>query len=185
MEADENGPKVSTLQSGSTIWNNHAVETLVSSVDAGGQTIPLKWTLNSAESHHDKNLVVLVYDASPISLRLNWEWEVRSDHGPVEHEIRIENRDSREVWLPLQNSFVFDWQTSARETLEQFYVEKGADTPSAIGTYRVPIPDGYEWKGFSSTYAQPRPGEAREIIPYFFGRRHERNARRLVCWHRV
>jgi hypothetical protein len=167
VEAGANAPRVSSVRGGSTSWNNGAAETLIGSVEVDSQTIPLEWTLNSAESRHDKNLVVFVYDARPVALRLKWEWEARSDHGPVEHEIRIENRDSREVWLPLQNSFVFDWEISPSANLEQFYVEKGADTPSATGTHRVRMPDGYEWKGFSSTYAQPRPGEAREIIPYY------------------
>jgi hypothetical protein len=100
-----------------------------------------------------------------------WEWQVRSSHGPVEHQIRIENRDSSEVWLPLESSFVFDWQTTATDAIEQFYVEKDADTPSTTGTHLVSVLDGYEWEGTSSTYAHPHPGEGREVIPYFLTER--------------
>lgn len=167
FEAGRDAPKLSTLQNSTSAWRNIAAETLIPSADIEGQTVPLKWTFNGADSHADKHLVRFVYDSVSPHLRLTWEWEVRSEHGPIEHQIRIENRDSRELWLPLQNSFVFDWQTSAADRLEQFYVEKGADTPSAAGTHLIPVPDGYEWEGTSSTYAQPRPGEAREIIPYF------------------
>ncbi len=167
FEAGPDAPRVSSLRNGAVTWKNRAAETLILSADIEGQTVPLKWAFNGAESHADQNLVRFVYDTVSPHLRLTWEWEVRSGHGPIEHQIRIENRDSSEIWLPLQNSFLFDWQTSAQDKLEHLYVEKGADTPSAVGTHLVPIPEGYEWEGTSSTYAQPRPGEAREIIPYF------------------
>ena len=167
FEAGPDAPRVSSLRNGAVTWKNRVAETLILSADIEGQTVPLKWVFNGAESHADQNLVRFVYDTASPHLRLTWEWEVRSGHGPIEHQIQIENRDSSEIWLPLQNSFLFDWQTSAQDKLEHLYVEKGADTPSAVGTHLVPIPEGYEWEGTSSTYAQPRPGEAREIIPYF------------------
>jgi hypothetical protein len=49
--------------------------------------------------------------------------------------------------------------------LDQLYVEKGAGRPSSVGTHRVPVAEGYQWEGTSSTYA--RDGEPREIIPWF------------------
>ncbi len=52
--------------------------------------------------------------------------------------------------------------------LRNFYVEKGADTPSGAGTHIEPINDGYRWTGESSTYAHPEKGQAREIIPATF-----------------
>ncbi|MBZ5663733.1 MAG: alpha-galactosidase [Acidobacteriia bacterium] len=167
FEAGQYAPQLSVLQNGTLTWKNHAAETLIPTADIDGQTVAMRWSFNRSDSRANKSLVTFVYDAASPHLRLTWEWEVRSGHGPIEHQIRIENRDSRELWLPLQNSFVFDWQTSAADRLEQFYVEKGADTPSAVGTHLIPVPDGYEWEGTSSTYAQPRLGEAREIIPYF------------------
>jgi hypothetical protein len=148
-------------------WENRASETLPASVELEGQPVLVEWKFNDGDSRSDKNTVSFTYDAISLPLRATWEWKVRSDHGPVEHEIRIENRGSREIWLPLVNSFVFDWKISAEDRIEQFYVEKGADTPSAIGTHRIGVPVKYEWEGKSSTYAQPRVGEAREIIPYF------------------
>jgi alpha-galactosidase len=167
LEAGPAAPKLSVLQHGSVAWKNRATETLIPSVDIAGQPVPIDWKFNSTDSRFDKNHVTYVYEATSPRLRLSWEWQVRSEHGPIEHQIRIENRDSSEIWLPLQSSFVFDWQTSAGDQFEQFYVEKDADTPSAVGTHLVPVADGYEWEGTSSTYAHPHPGEAREIIPYF------------------
>lgn len=167
FQGGANTPRLFSLANHALTWNNRATETLIPRVEIAGQTVALAWQFNRAESHVDERLVSFVYDAISPHLRLTWEWQARSGHGPIEHQIRIENRDSAEVWLPLQSSFTFDWEISAQDKLEQFYVEKGADTPSAIGTHLVSVPDGYEWEGASSTYAQPRPAEPREMIPYF------------------
>jgi hypothetical protein len=167
FEAGPHAPKLSSLTNGAVTWKNKTAETLIPSADIERKSLPLNWTFVAADSRADQHLVRFVYEAPSPHLRLTWEWDVRASHGPVEHQIRIENLDSREIWLPLQNSFSFDWQTPAQEKLEHLYLEKGADTPSAIGTHLVPVPDGYQWEGTSSTYAQPRLGEAREIIPYF------------------
>jgi alpha-galactosidase len=167
FEAGPDAPMLMSLQNGSTVWKNRALEPPVATVEAHGQTVSLKWTFNSNASHADQGIVSFVYDSASPHLRLTWEWEVRSGRGPIEHWVRIENRDASEIWLPLQDSFAFEWEIPVQDKLEHFYVEKGADTPSAVGTHLVPVPDGYEWEGTSSTYAQPRPGEEREIIPYF------------------
>ena len=167
VEAGPSAPRLSRLQNDTATWENRAAETLIPEVEIAGQPVALVWRLNSADSHADEHLVNFVYDTDTPHLRLTWEWQVRSGHGPIEHQIRIENRGSAEVWLPLQSSFVFDFETPAKDQLGQFYVEKGADTPSNIGTHLESVPDGYEWEGRSSTYAQPRPAEPREIIPYF------------------
>src|SRR5581483_9222524 len=98
--------------------------------EVAGQTVDLTWTFNSAASHTDQRVVSFVYDAASPDLRLIWTWDVRAEHGPVEHQIRIENHSASEVWLPLQPSFAFDWKIPAQSYLEHFYVEKGADTPS-------------------------------------------------------
>jgi hypothetical protein len=167
VEAGTRAPRLIVMQERAKWWENRASETLPASVELEGQPVLVEWKFNDGDSRSDKNTVSFTYDAISLPLRATWEWKVRSDHGPVEHEIRIENRGSREIWLPLVNSFVFDWKISAEDRIEQFYVEKGADTPSAIGTHRIGVPVKYEWEGKSSTYAQPRVGEAREIIPYF------------------
>jgi hypothetical protein len=167
FEAGPSAPRIVSLENGATIWKNHADEILIPTAEVQGQTVPLKWTFNEDASHSDQHIISFVYDSASPRLRVTWKWDVRSEHGPIEHQIRIENRDSTEIWLPLQNSFAFDWQVATQDKFKQFYLEKGADTPSAVGTHLVAVTEGYEWEGTSSTYAQPRPGEAREIIPYF------------------
>ena len=166
FEAGTSAPKLSTLGRRGSAWKNRTSEGLIANIEVLGESVPIEWKLNLAGSRLEKNKINFVYDSNSPKLRLSWEWEARSKSGPIEHEIRIENLDSREIWLPLQSSLIFDWQISPHDKLEQFYVEKGADTPSPVGTHLLAIPNEYRWEGTSSTYAQPRPGEAREIVPY-------------------
>ena len=122
LEAGTNAPRLIALQSGD--WRNRATESPIPTVEIDGRSIQLDWTFNPVASHVDKKLVSFVYDTVSPRLRLTWEWEVRSEHGPIEHQIRIENRDSTELWLPLEPSFVFDWQEALQDQLQHFYVEK-------------------------------------------------------------
>jgi hypothetical protein len=171
FQAGAHAPRLTILGNGSFPWKNRAAEALISSVEIAGQNYPVAWRFNPDESRQDQNKITFVYDSHSPDLRLTWEWQARSEHGPIEHDIRIENRESREIWLPLQSSLTFAWEIASGDKFDHFYVEKGADTPSAEGTHLVRVNEGYQWKGTSSTYAQPRPGEAREIIPYFLVQR--------------
>lgn len=172
FDAGSHSARLSNLQSGTEVWENRAVEILIPQAEMNGKSLPIVWSFNPSESHADKKIVSYVYDSNSPRLRLIWEWEARSGHGPIEHQIRIENRDSREIQIPMQASFSFDWKTVDTEPFEVLYVEKGADTPSKVGTHLVPMPDEYEWEGTSSTYAQPlgdggsNNNYAREVIPY-------------------
>ena len=98
-------------------------------------------------------------------LRLRWEWEARADFGPIEHRISIENLSGQEVWLPMVDSLRVDWRTDATRELLNFYVEKGADSPSPQGTHLDTVTEGYSWTGKSSTYQHPAKGENRDVIP--------------------
>ncbi|MFC5863668.1 glycoside hydrolase family 36 protein [Acidicapsa dinghuensis] len=60
------------------------------------------------------------------------------------------------------------WALSSGKEWQNFYVEKGADTPSAVGTHLESIGEGYRWIGSSSTYARPHKDQPREIIPAIF-----------------
>ncbi len=163
---DAHSPRMASVSSGVENMDNQATDKLIASAEIAGKTLPIEWKFNSAESRADTKVVSYIYESASPHLRLTWEWEVRSEHGPIEHVTRIENLESREVLLPLQTSFVFDWKTAALDNFESLYVEKGADTPSKIGTHLVKVTDDYEWEGKSSTYAQPLHGAPREIIPF-------------------
>lgn len=166
LRAGRVAPRLLSLQSPGARWHNTVSESLIDSAEMGGRQIALKWRLNPGASHSSSRRAAFVYDSDSPHLRLSWEWTVRAPEGPVEHRIRIQNLGSQEVWLPLQDSFRFAWRVASKVSLEHVYIEKGADTPSAVGTHEVKLNEGYAWQGTSSTYARPLPHQPREIIPW-------------------
>jgi hypothetical protein len=149
-------------------FRNLAEEPLPASVEIDGATVPLIWQVKPEFERHDKRHLVYVYESAKPHLRLSWEWEARAEFGPMEHRVNVENLTGQEVWLPLIDSLRLEMLCSPKRKLEHFYVEKGADTPSAQGVHLESIGEGYRWTGKSSTYAFPARGEAREIIPAEF-----------------
>ena len=169
FQAKDHAPQLLSLKTaGGTLWTNQIAESLPQTAEVDGVQVLLKWKFNSSASSGDSRKISFVYDCTSPKLRLTWEWQIRADFGPIEHEIRVENLDSRELWLPFLDSFRFDWQVNASDKLRHIFVEKGAGRPSAEGTHIVPISDGYHWEGTSSTYAHPDEGQPREIIPWAY-----------------
>ena len=167
LQAEDQAPRVLSLQTtGQDSWTNRAQEVLVANCEAGGQSLPLHWHWNRSLSRISAGHVAFIYDSASPHLRLTWEWSARAPKGPIEHRITIENLGSRELWLPMQDSFRFDWRINPQAALREIYVEKGAGKPSAVGTHDAEVHDGYTWEGTSGTYAHADKGKAREIIPW-------------------
>ena len=122
----------------------------------------------SALGRNQEREVVFVYESDGPHLRLSWEWQARADFGPVEHRITVENLGADEVWLPMIDSLRLDMLCGPRTELRHLFVEKGADTPSPVGTHVEDVVEGYRWTGYSSTYSFPQKGEPREVIPAEF-----------------
>jgi hypothetical protein len=137
---------------------------LIDSVWINGRSVPVSWRFDPHASTQDAQHVSFVYVSSEPRLRLTWSWRAPHHTGPIEHRIAIENLDARPMWLPLQSSFSYRWKVARETALEQVYVEKGAGSPSAMGTHIDPVPVGFRWQGTSSTYA--RDGLPREIVPF-------------------
>jgi hypothetical protein len=148
---------------------NMAEETLPATVEIDGSTVPITWQHKpELDQHQNTHRAVLVYESDQPHLRLRWEWQARADFGPIEHRIIVENLGDKEVWLPMVDSLRLDLKVYAGEALHNFYVEKGADSPSPVGTHLDTIADGYRWTGTSSTYGDRHKEEPREIIPALF-----------------
>jgi disulfide oxidoreductase YuzD len=168
MRAGEHEPRIESIDdSQSNTWSNVADDRLPASVEVNGAPVAVKWRLKPelGEAAGRVRKVVFVYECAEPRLRLRWQWEARADIGPVEHRVTIENLSGQEVWLPMVDSLRLDLRLTPARDLRNFYVEKGADTPSTDGTHLETVADGYNWEGRSSTYAHPEPGEKREIIP--------------------
>jgi hypothetical protein len=159
FEAGADAPQLTSLQligGGGTKWINLAPETLI----AGN------WHFIPSMSTADNTLVRFVYESTTPHLRLTWEWHIRAAHGPIEHRILIRNLGNNELWLPLQDSFRFAFKVAPNQPLKQFWVEKGASSPSSQGVHFTDLHAGDQWTGTSSTYAHPPAGAQREMIPY-------------------
>ncbi len=154
-------------------WENRSSENLIDSAQISGKTEAIRWNFNAALTKADDKEVVFVYESLSPHLRLSWEWHVRQAFGPIEHQIHIENLSSHEIWIPFQDSLAFDWKIDPQAPLNQLYVEKGANTPSDIGTHELSIEDGYKWIGRSSTYGDTDAREPREIIPWTLVQRND------------
>ncbi len=153
-------------QLGGRTWENRAPDGLPRSIEIHGQTIALAWQCDRRASHISKDYIELRYVAASQRLQLRWRWRARANHGPLEHTVSIRNDAGEPLWLPLQPTLQFDWTVDQAVPLQRFWVEKGADTPSAVGTHLDELNEGDSWEGKSSTYARPLPGEAREMIPF-------------------
>jgi len=149
---------------------------LIDFVEVGGQRELIYWKFNLTASQIDSSRVEFVYDSTSPRLRLFWYWRARASHGPAEHSVRIQNLSGHDLWLPMQDSLQMDWRIPADTALDELWVEKGAGGPSAEGTHRNTISDGYEWTGESSTYAHPAPGKQREMIPFVLVQRSAPNS---------
>jgi alpha-galactosidase len=167
LEAGATAPRlVSLLAPGQRKWQNRGSETPIASVNISDKDVPVQWQFNRDASQIGEQKVVFVYDSASPHLRFTWQWEVRQAYGPIEHEIRIENLDNQEIWIPMQDSLSFNWEVDQKSALEHLFVEKGANTPSPVGTHQVAITEGYHWTGTSSTYGDLSDDQPREIIPW-------------------
>ncbi|MGA7907060.1 MAG: glycoside hydrolase family 36 protein [Candidatus Sulfotelmatobacter sp.] len=165
VEADDSSPRLVSLEvPGQPLWKNNASEALIEFVEIDGQKTALRWQLDRNASRSDEKSVSFVYESAAPHLRLTWQWRAPVEYGPIEHQTRIENLDSRELWIPMQDSLAFNWQIDPQSQLEHLYIEKGANTPSSVGTHKVALTEGYSWTGTSSTYGDLREDEPREII---------------------
>jgi hypothetical protein len=167
LQADADAPRLVSLQvPGQPKWENKASEELIKAVMVGDTETPVHWQLDRGASQTDARNASFVYESVNPHLRLTWSWTVKQDFGPIEHEIRIENLSTDELWIPMQDSFAFDLQVVPQVRLEHLYVEKGANAPSPVGTHEVSIADGYGWIGTSSSYGDIDETKPREIIPW-------------------
>ncbi len=159
FEAGPTAPRVVSLSvKGTPVWQNRTSEKLI-----GGMR------LRPARTVAHRSLVRFVYQSA--ELRLSWDWQVRSAPGPIEHTIRIENISGHEIWLARQDSLAFDFAVPGQESLSQFWVEKGASSPSDVGVHPSELKNGDTWTGFSSNYGHAGKNNPREMIPYLLVKR--------------
>jgi len=152
----------------SATWSNTVADKLPKLIEMDGRQVAVVWSQKFDQNQIQADRAVFVYESREPHLRLEWEWRARAKFGPVEHRILIHNLSEHSIWLPLVDSLHLALLIKPSQILHNFYVEKGADTPSSQGTHWDKVGNDYRWTGRSSTYAHPEFGEAREIIPVTF-----------------
>jgi len=178
IRAEPSHPRLLRISGAGAELESAAPVELIDYVEDESVSRPLLWRFDAAASRIEPAAVSLVYASEDPPLRLYWEWQARAERGPLEHAIRIENRGTREFWLPLQDSFKTRWKMPAKQGLQQLWIDKGAGKAPPVGTHLVDVADGYRWRGTSSPFAHPfeAQGQPREIIPYLLVRSPEENA---------
>jgi hypothetical protein len=167
VEAGEHAPRLVTLTlRGATAWQNARAETLPEQIAIHEAAQPVRWRLDRSASRFESKDIQIVYVADSPRLKAVWRWRARAVSGPIEHSVAIQNLGDEPVWLALQPSLRFDWEVDPKTALRRFWVEKGADIPSSAGTHLDSLAEGATWQGTSSTYAIPKLGRPREMIPY-------------------
>lgn len=181
FENTPNGPHLIDLRTkDGQLWSNQATESPFDGLEIDATRVPIHWKFNKRASHSDAHELVFVYESAEPKLRLTWQWIARADYGPIEHKIKIENLDSREIWIPFLDSIQLDWKVDPNASLQHVYIEKGAGAPSDIGTHQLSLAREFHWLGTSSTYADPAPNQPREIIPWTFV---QRTGRPQSAWY--
>lgn len=186
LQPGSRAPRLVSLSGiGDPPWRNTTEDTLIEFASVDGHQRPLKWKFVPSATRVSSQEVSFTYETQAPRLRLTWIWEARAGFGPIEHRIRIENLEGRELWIPLQQSLSVRLASASGDSLQSVYVDKGAGRPTSDGTHIVPIPAGYEWHGTSSTYA----GDVapREVIPWMLIERtpsgHRENQPRGDGWY--
>ena len=114
----------------------------VSSATMDEKPLPLQWHL-ARETAQDTPVPShgFVFTCDTPALELSSVWSAAAGPGPVEHQVSITNRGTKPVLLPLQTTLAFDLKAS--DSLEHWWVEKGANIPTKIGLHRLPIQAGF------------------------------------------
>ncbi len=166
LVAGAQGPSlVSISGTPDNVWRNEEIESPPPLIYIDNANVPVTWAFRPSLSRADSHHVEFVYETAKPHLQLRWRWEVRAGSGPIEHDIQIVNLSGQEIWLPLVDSLRLNLQMPVSAAIENLYIEKGADAPSAHGTHLDHVIDGYTWMGRSTTYAHPFQNQPREIIP--------------------
>jgi hypothetical protein len=117
---------------------------LIQNVQIDGHPVALHWHSVEATDKPAAGEGDMVFKCDEPALELHSLWSGRPGPGPVEHRVVILNRGKVPVLLPVQESLAVGLHAPAGHALEQWWVEKGAGTPTDQGTHREPLNPGKE-----------------------------------------
>jgi hypothetical protein len=168
VEAQDSRLKLLALKSVQSGWNWASGNKLplISFVDVNGRKVPIDWKFKrhmsrkGNESQAAQESFVFLNEHPAMELKSTWT--AFSGPGPIEHQIKISNKSDATVILPLQHSISLDTRRPSGQSLENIWVEKGADRPTTNGTHRAKIEKGFSTSLISLSYSE----EPRDAIPW-------------------
>jgi Melibiase/Glycosyl hydrolase family 36 C-terminal domain len=119
--------------------DSHAIPIpLIEKVQIGGHEAAIRWKFTSGAPG------VLKFTCDEPALQLDSIWSAADGPGPVEHRLVITNHSKQTIELPVQPSLELKITAPISHDLEQWWVDKGAGTPTPDGTHRKVIVPGGE-----------------------------------------
>jgi hypothetical protein len=117
---------------------------LIQNVEVNGQSLALRWRRVEPAEKQAAGNAEIVFTSDQPALELHSLWSARPGPGPVEHRAVIYNRGTAPVLLPVQESLAVSLHVPREHAVEQWWVEKGAGTPTDEGTHRERLNPGKE-----------------------------------------
>lgn len=109
---------------------------LIDVAEVRGQRRSLHWhpvTQAGASDAAHEHAFAFTCDDPPLELVSSWE--ARPGPGPVEHRLTIYNRGKAAVLLPVQPSLAIGMHVPRGHAIKQWWVDKGAGTPTPDGMH--------------------------------------------------
>jgi hypothetical protein len=123
---------------------------LIDAVESSGNPVSLHWRFTGMSTAGADNPAAATFtftaadapSGTRLELLSTWQGLPTAEPGPIEHRIVIHNRGSEPLLLPIQPSLALAIRAPAAHTLERWWVEKGAGTPTPAGIHRDTLTDG-------------------------------------------
>jgi alpha-galactosidase len=116
---------------------------LIEKVQLAGHEAAVRWKFAGGAAHGAGGRVLKFLCDEP-GLQLESIWSAADGPGPVEHRLVILNRTRDTIGLPAQPSLELKMTAPPGHALEQWWVDKGAGTPTPDGTHRKTLAPGGE-----------------------------------------
>ncbi|HWE97275.1 MAG TPA: alpha-galactosidase, partial [Tepidisphaeraceae bacterium] len=118
---------------------------LIDVAEVGGVRRTLRWRyvpVSVPDPNTFDHSISFVCDDPPLELVSTWE--ARPGPGPVEHRVIIRNKGREAVMLPAQQSLAMRMRAPAGHEIRQWWVDKGAGTPTPGGIHTRAVIAGTE-----------------------------------------
>ncbi len=165
IKAEAASLTVSGLRSSTFDWMAEETERraipFVSEALADGRPVKISWRFESEAATADPGpRHTFRYSCEALGLEMSSTWIGSAGPGPVEHELTIINQGRQTILLPIPSTLAFSTGCPAGDAPpENWWVEKGAGHPSAVGLHREQVTADFSRSLVSTPYSGDNPPE--------------------------